>query len=266
MKRIFKIFKIVLDKGSTNIILVSVKIKEFKVKRTSLNFKLNYHEYVIHEYLRRENWYELKTALKDHSNNWTNPDGSINQELAVKFIVDNFNLFSNETLFKDILKEARKHFNIHVDEPLFPLLDNNLKKQILDYEGKYDGFNIFKFDRIERLTEINNFFKKEVYAKLNKWEQHHNDLYFDIVKNGCSLDELLLFLENSMYDKNFSSKYISSLEFDVNNYKFHFSGITNMPTYMSTDFGYFDRIWPWSGYKSWTTLIILIIFIIIMCL
>jgi hypothetical protein len=174
-------------------------------------YETTFHEYVILQYDIRVDKRRIKDNLKDNESKWL-INGQVDEYRYTRFIVDNLDLFTDERLFHQVLQEGRIIFNVEEGEPLYSPFSQEAKELLMDYDSSYGGLNLFKFDRLELLNDLQNrIISREMFSRFNAQEKQHFDALFQMFRQSSSIINIVDFLEATMNNDGFYPEYQSLL-------------------------------------------------------
>jgi len=176
------------------------------------------HDFILTEYFKR---YDSSHFLKTFRVNMHQfiVNDAIDYALATKFVVENIELFSDSSLYDEVLNKALRKFQHHSTNAENAFSQNNIKR-FLDFKHQYGGINLMHFNYWEQYNELFTYYKQKIAPTLSPHEKEHHDILFDKIFKAYSSSEILGFLEDTRNDANFSIHYVSSLDFTIDSIRY----------------------------------------------
>jgi tRNA-binding EMAP/Myf-like protein len=194
------------------------KIAEQKQLSLSPSYEMTIHEYVFYQYILLYDNSHYEETLTNHSYKFLNTDNTINQELAIEFIIENIHLFSDSLLYAQIVQDAKSKFYF---DGQVPIAFTESDVMFTDYKKEHDGINIFQFDEKLLRNELEFFNKIYIHPHLNHDDINHYDILTDMMISNLPKDDIITFIEKAIEIPSFSQLYLSTLDFTLNNFRFH---------------------------------------------
>jgi len=152
------------------------------------------YEYVISNYLKKYDTSHYKDVLNNNPKLVASARSGNFYEVMT-FIVENIDLFSDSSLFQELVEEARVIHNIDDSVEIPNPFSKNSVGLVLDYEKQNTGLNLLRFT-VEDFLDLYN---EELAIAFSSFERENFDIFVNMILNE-DIQTTLKFLNLSLQE------------------------------------------------------------------
>jgi len=167
--------------------------------------------YVINEFLERNDTSSIDNLVLNYTR-LNSVHRSLDYVSLIEYLIENKELFFDESLYYQVIEEAKTMFEIQIDinEIILPF-SNEFNIQFIDHNNECTGINILNPIKRERTINIYEVVSNQFSIAFTEEDHSHFNLVYSMICENIDILELIVFFENSLSIDTLSKHYIDTM-------------------------------------------------------